>query len=152
MVRVRGGGTHRQKLPTHQRKQDTTTQLEHETPPIRAPVQSSAPQRSSELDGDIYVEHELEEDRDVDREREPDSGENCDVDGEDDCDVVNDEEADDGLGIEEDGNLEDYFREAVRDEEVGSDVDSGDDTWDDISVYLIHFSFVCVIHFLLHLN
>ncbi|RID74972.1 hypothetical protein BRARA_B02045 [Brassica rapa] len=118
MVRVRGGGTHRQKLPTHQRKQDTTTQLEHETPPIRAPVQSSAPQRSSELDGDIYVEHELEEDRDVDREREPDNGENCDVDGEDDCDVVNDEDADDGL-------------EAVRDEEVGSDVDSGDDIWDD---------------------
>lgn len=31
MVRVRGGGTHRQKLEMRQRKQHTTTRGEHET-------------------------------------------------------------------------------------------------------------------------
>ena len=44
---------------------------------------------------------------------------------------MNNEEADGSLGIEEDGNLEDDFREAAKDEEVEIDIDSGDDIWDD---------------------
>ncbi|KAL0733991.1 hypothetical protein Bca4012_010201 [Brassica carinata] len=147
MVRVRGGGTHRQKLETPRRKQHTTTRGEHE------PVAVS---RSSELEGYRNIEHErqplhqsseLEKDRVVVREHEPDNGDDCAIEGDDDCDAVNDEEADDGLGIEEDGNLEHDFREAARDEEGESDIDSGDDIWDDLSVYLTHFSFVCIIHF-----
>lgn len=75
----------------------------------------------------------MEEDRDVNGEREPDSEDDCIVAGDDDCDAVEDEEADDGLGIEEEANLEnDHFpREAARDEEDGSEVDSGDTIWND---------------------
>lgn len=70
-------------------------------------------------------------DRVVDREHEPDSGDDFAVEGDIDCDAVNDEKSDDGLGIEEDGNLEDDFREAARDVEGESDIDSGDYIWDD---------------------
>ena len=93
-----------------------------------------------ELEGGRYVEperesqrrsSELEEDRDADGEHGSDSGDDCAVHGDDDCDAVNDEEDDTGLGIEEDGNLEDDFKESVRDEEDESDLHSGDDIWDD---------------------
>lgn len=160
MVRVRGGGTQRQKLETRRRKEHTTTRREHETVAVTvedralmvteeahetedvgARVESPFPCGSSELEGCRNFEHEreplrrsseLEKNRVVDREHEPDSGDDCAVnDDDDDCDAVNDEEADDGLGIEEDGNLEDDFREAARDEEAESDIDSGDDIWDD---------------------
>ncbi|KAJ0247264.1 hypothetical protein HA466_0166960 [Hirschfeldia incana] len=131
MVRVRGGGTHRQKLETPRRKQHTTTRGEHETAAVS-------------VEGYINIEHErrplrqsseLEKDRVVNGDHEPDSGDDCSVEGDDDCDAVNDEEADDGLGIEEDGNLEDDFRETPRDEEVESNIDSGDDIWDDERIH-----------------
>ena len=79
MVRVRGGGTHRQKLETSQRKQHTTTRREHETVVVNvedgalmvteeahetedvgAGVESPFPCGSSKLEGCRNFEHELE--------------------------------------------------------------------------------------------
>ncbi|KAG2251821.1 hypothetical protein Bca4012_099325 [Brassica carinata] len=79
MVRVRGGGTHRQKLETRQRKQHTTTRREHETVVVNvedgalmvteeahetedvgAGVESPFPCGSSELEGCRNFEHERE--------------------------------------------------------------------------------------------
>lgn len=75
MVRVRGGGTHRQKLETPRRKQHTTREHEtvtvsvedrapmvteevHQMEDVRAGVESPLPCQISELEGYRNIEHE----------------------------------------------------------------------------------------------
>ncbi|KAG2302221.1 hypothetical protein Bca52824_030872 [Brassica carinata] len=103
MVKVRGRSKQPQKLPTRRKKQDATTRRELETNTInvvnKALMVTEDVASGVESQGDRAVEHELsgeapelEEDGDSDGEPEPDSGDDCAVDGDDDCDALKDEE------------------------------------------------------------
>ncbi|CAA7031228.1 unnamed protein product [Microthlaspi erraticum] len=84
------------------------------------------------------LKHKRTEAEDEEHEREVVSGDDCEVVGDEDCDEVGNEAADEeedgnNLGVQEEGcqDLCVHFGEAARDEEVGSDADSGDDIWND---------------------